>query len=479
MQVLVALADYAQSVKLASLLVSAGLEAAAVNDLEGMLEGLRYNPLVFVSGAEFSGLSASEIVGILSLTEEEPVSIFIDIPKEKMVPLLLSGADLCLMSGMELSDLPEIIKKWASQEATRREVEALREKVSRTEEELAFILENIEEAVLRLKDGRIKYLNRYAKLLFGSLSENLKGEKIANLALDDLENLLQIIEAGANTEDLVRFIRKDGQIFHGHVLAKSIGPEEALLVIRDVSQLPDLKVRNERLEILSALINLVDGLAHNLRNPLMVIGGFSRRLIQKIDPKHPFWPYLDTICQQVERIEAFLKESARSVSLLRGEDIQFRQVDLKALVKRNIEQAQKVSLGGEFKFEVFLPQERLYTFGEEGLLERLFWRIIENAMEALTSGGTIRIRSQRERGFICMLIMDSGPGIPQEEVEKIFEPFYTTKPAALGLGLTEAFFITTIHRGLIDICQGELPGACIKICLPESSQQETVHPLGS
>ncbi len=474
MQILVALKDYARSLKLASSLVDSGLEAAAVNDLEAMFEGLREWPLVFIAGEEFAGLTAGEIVRMLALTEAEPLSVLIDIPPEKMAPLLLAGADLCLPPGINLDNLSEIIKRFTLQEATRREADSLKERISRIEEELAFVLENIEEAVLRVKEGVIRYANPYAAQLFGIPSETIKGKKITDLSPDDIGSLVRLAGAGANTQDLIRFLGRGGQVFHGHVLIKTIAPGEALLVIRDVSQLPDLRLRNERLEILTALINLVDGLAHNLRNPLMVIGGFSRRLIQKIRRDDPLWPYFETICREVERIEDFLKESARSVSLLRGEDIRFREVDLAALIKRGVEQIHKVSLDGEFQLELLMPQDDLKTYGEEGLLERLFWRIIENAVEAMPNGGKIRIKVQHDRGFTCILIMDSGPGLPSGEEGRVFEPFYTTKPASLGLGLTEAFFITTIHRGIIDICQGELPGACIKICLPKT-QGPPIH----
>jgi signal transduction histidine kinase len=97
--------------------------------------------------------------------------------------------------------------------------------------------------------------------------------------------------------------------------------------------------------------------------------------------------------------------------------------------------------------------------------------LILNSLDAMPDGGELSISAKSRNGGVEMTFQDTGPGIPEEKRENIFEPFFSTKEGGTGLGLTVSYNIVTAHGGTLDLMEGPGPGARFRLFLPMGDKQ--------
>jgi signal transduction histidine kinase len=102
----------------------------------------------------------------------------------------------------------------------------------------------------------------------------------------------------------------------------------------------------------------------------------------------------------------------------------------------------------------------------ESLLARMIFNLILNAAEATGKGGKIEIRLRRAESMVCLEVHDNGPGIPVDMRQKVFDPFYTSKPNGTGLGLLSVRMCAVEHHGTVTVTDSDLGGACFIVTLP-------------
>jgi signal transduction histidine kinase len=225
------------------------------------------------------------------------------------------------------------------------------------------------------------------------------------------------------------------------------------------------------------------GMAHGLRNPLHVIGGFSHRLLRKTDPEDPSRAWVAAIADEARRIEHMVE---RFESLAQRKVSFFGQEDLNVIVQATLE-----LLRPELRAKnIFLVTE-LYPYPLVGrlnthLLKVALAHIIRNAIEASPSAGKILVRTALEKEYAVLSVQDTGRGMPPEVVDKVFVPFYTTKIGGTGLGMVFVRQIVDEHRGGINLASELGRGTTVTIKLPyrlaeaaEVSQEEPPSPGGS
>jgi signal transduction histidine kinase len=118
-----------------------------------------------------------------------------------------------------------------------------------------------------------------------------------------------------------------------------------------------------------------------------------------------------------------------------------------------------------------LPDSLPYIFAVSSQIQQIFFNLILNAFDAMPDGGELRVSARAVIGGVEMIFEDSGPGIPEERRENIFEPFFSTKEGGTGLGLTVSYNIVTAHGGTLDLIDGHGSGACFKLFLPKGDKQ--------
>jgi PAS domain S-box-containing protein len=230
--------------------------------------------------------------------------------------------------------------------------------------------------------------------------------------------------------------------------------------LRERKQLQEQLLQSERL---AALGHMAAHISHEVKNPLVVIGGIARQVLKGLadDPQKNI-EKLKIIVEEIQRLEDFLVEVGSFAKL---SEMKKEVVDLNTLIQelafklesslqeRNI----KLSLGLDTK----LPQVQFASLH----LSQVLLNIAKNSIEAMPAGGNLTFNTRSHNDTVFVQISDTGEGIPPDIIDKIFQPFYSTKPRGSGLGLAISKTIIEAHQGQIKIESEPDKGTCMTILL--------------
>lgn len=225
-----------------------------------------------------------------------------------------------------------------------------------------------------------------------------------------------------------------------------------------------LKLTNDLENIISerSKAEMLLRLAHEIRNPVMVIGGMIRSLLKKGYDTHV--PQLQAILEEAQRLNELVSNFEKNMLL---PQIHYTQMELNALTEEAIELVQPLV---EQKKQVILFNRsplNLFFYGNRQTVIMAIKHVIGNAIEACPEAATIEITTDLTENGNTLIIEDNGPGIAPEMLEHIFEPFYTTpKGKTTGLGLAYVKQIIEDHRGSINISSPKGKGTIVKIYFP-------------
>ena len=228
------------------------------------------------------------------------------------------------------------------------------------------------------------------------------------------------------------------------------------------------RVNHERRK---ALDHMVQGVEHEIRNPIVSIGGFARRILDELPDNDRKKEYAQIILQETERLERMVKESETLQDLSEG---QKEKLDIHTLIDealtqtRHLKEQHQVEI--ELKYDRSIPP---LPFNHENLLIA-FIQLISNGLEAIDNGGKLTIRTALEGSFnITIEIIDNGHGISAQHLERIFDPFFTSKMSGAGMGLPLTRKIIDHHHGTIAIKSKPNQGTCVTVTLPLNSAHQT------
>jgi|GEM_PF-409139 len=221
-------------------------------------------------------------------------------------------------------------------------------------------------------------------------------------------------------------------------------------------------VQMERLALLGEMSATV---AHQIRNPLVAIGGFARRLSQADEKEGARRQYLEVIQREVKRLEQTVREILSVSREIRPRLVpsDLNQVVQECLVlyqDRIREQAVTLHLSLENNLPL-LPLDATQ-------MRHALSNLLDNALEVMPEGGELAISTRRTPEALHLEVSDSGPGISAEAMAALFDPFFTTKANGTGLGLTLTHRIITNHGGKIEAQNLPVRGARFSISLPLS-----------
>jgi PAS domain S-box-containing protein len=330
---------------------------------------------------------------------------------------------------------------------------------------LASIVRSSDDAIVGSDlEGRILTWNPAAQEIYGYYRHEAEGEKLAMLVppegLAELETLLARVRRGESVGHLETLgLRKDGRTF---AVSLGVSPLRdgsgtivgASLIARDVSQQRSLERRLRQTEELASVATLITGIAHDIGTPMNVILGYTGMLARALHEEKDR-ERLRIVREQVERVIRLVQtlmnfarpQQHDSASILRVEEILERSLQLITETARH----RRIAI--ERDFDETAP---IRAQGER--LERAFLNLFVNACDAMVEGGVLRVATRTlETGGVEVRIEDTGAGIAPEDLERIFEPFYTTKAPGRGsgLGLLVTRGIVLEHMGAIDV-QSEL-----------------------
>jgi hypothetical protein len=234
----------------------------------------------------------------------------------------------------------------------------------------------------------------------------------------------------------------------------------------------ELKTTQEKLirsERLAAMGHLVDGVAHEIRNPITIIGGLAQRIKARSNRDISLRKYTEIILQETARLERLVRQVHELSEIQSAIPVagQLTPVIEEVLNRyRALPETRNVILTSDI--EKNLP---LIELDSKQIITAIS-NIIENALEAIHEHGEISIKAFRNKDdFVTILIKDTGFGIDQEELPSIYDPFVTSKTHGAGLGLTMVHQIVMNHNGEIHIDSMKAKGTTVTIKLPLSHYQ--------
>ena len=248
-------------------------------------------------------------------------------------------------------------------------------------------------------------------------------------------------------------------------------------LVKTNRELERAQAEARRSERLAALGQLSAGLAHEIRNPLGIIKGSAEMLSQRVQTAEPLAAELaGYISTEVNRLSALV---SRFLDFARPLRVEARACAVPEIVDRALRDVAVNWSGMDIKVERQYERELPPAAVDENLCEQVFVNVIQNAYDAMSeTGGRLRVSiaagRRGERQGIEVRVSDSGPGIPADLREQIFNPFFTTKKSGVGLGLSIVSKIVDEHHGSIQVLNhqaiGGESGASFLIFLPLAEQ---------
>ncbi|MBI3448768.1 MAG: PAS domain S-box protein [Acidobacteria bacterium] len=217
------------------------------------------------------------------------------------------------------------------------------------------------------------------------------------------------------------------------------------------------------LEKLSAIGEMSARVAHEIRTPLVTIGGFANTLMRETPPESPQRQYLEIIREEVRRLEAIVSEILEYVRPPRTD---YEPCDLNDVVRQSLRPFEG-GLGEKHVALVLRLMDDLPAIkASRYQIHQVFTNLIQNAVQAMPEGGTLTLTTTGGTNHVSVRVSDTGCGIPASDHRRIFKPFYTTKPSGSGLGLAITSQIVVQHNGTIGFESAEGKGTTFDVRLP-------------
>jgi len=352
--------------------------------------------------------------------------------------------------------------------ATAIESARLFEQVALAEQELENIFESISDMVyFTSKDYVLKSINKAVSKRLGKPLEEIIGKKCYEV-FHGMNEPWAECPHHKTVETKKAFVEEVEDHYLGGTFITSSSPifdttGEFLGTVNVVSDITELKNLRERLimtERMAALGEVAARVAHEIRNPLVSVGGFARRLGKKLDGN--LKEYADIIAREVERLEGILNEILSFVKETRfvKEIVNPNRLieEVISLIKSDLEE-RNIVLVREFgePAEMYMDPNRI----KEALLN-----ILKNAVQAVGSNGTIFVKTYVKDNAAVFEIKDTGTGIAEEDLLFIFDPFFTTKTGGTGLGLAITHGIIEEHKGSIELESKPGAGSTFRVFIP-------------
>jgi two-component system sensor histidine kinase PilS (NtrC family) len=324
------------------------------------------------------------------------------------------------------------------------------------------ILQSVPSGVISFdQEMRITKVNLAAEKILEVRVENIIGEyhtDVLNKPIIDFLNDRKVIERAE-----VAYTTPSGKrIWLGLTLSPLKNMDGMIigqiLVFTDLTHLKAVESQIKLRDKLSSLGEISAGIAHELRNPMGVIAGYTKLLSKKAD--NYLKPTVEAISKEIVVMDRIISDF---LSFAKPAELNIAKSNLKAIIENCVTSV----IGKRTDISLNIDINALPTLkGDEVLLRQAFINLIQNAVDAMPQGGNLTIKAlPTSVDFIDMLISDTGHGISENIKDKIFLPFFTTKEQGTGLGLAIVHKIVISHGGSISIESSE-KGTTFKIRLP-------------
>lgn len=340
------------------------------------------------------------------------------------------------------------------------------------------ILNSIDAIVGLDNDFKVFLWNKGAESLFGYKKEEVMGKEFDFLIPEKLrlkgEKKFLIDEVNrngflANYES--ERVKKNGEIINVSISRFAIYDENkketigSVGILRDITTVKKLQKELREKENLALIGEVVSSIAHSLSNPLNIISGNADYLLLNKKSGESEYDELRTIVDEATRITKSLRGL---LNFSRPLIVEKTKTDINQVAENILLQAKYEFGKKNIQLKKNLSKDIPVILADKAQLEEAITNIVINAIQAFTEEGEITVKTSSSNGNITVEISDNGPGIPKENIDKIFRPFYSSKGygKGTGLGLSIVKRIITEHKGSIQVKSQPNKGTAFLITLP-------------
>lgn len=342
----------------------------------------------------------------------------------------------------------------------------------------AEMVANIPEGILVCApDGHITYVNMLAEEMLGrttDLSDILPGLKAKSVLPPELVALGDAVNAEApvvSTE--LELETNDGARLPLAVVVTNIQAEDGAFVgcmfmLRDLTQVRQLQEDIRKADRMAAIGHLAAGVAHEVRNPLSSIKGYATYFGTLFPEDSDNRKAATVMTAEVDRLNRVITEL---LEMSRPADIKPREANVAALLDSSLRLVRQEAEGAGVVIGVDVASGAETAIVDPDRLTQAMINLYINAIQAMPDGGSLDVSARSRGAELHLRVRDTGPGLPEGVVERIFDPYYTTKNTGTGLGLAIVHNIVEAHGGAVEVERTGPDGTTFAITLPLSTQR--------
>jgi hypothetical protein len=321
------------------------------------------------------------------------------------------------------------------------------------------VLEGLQEAFLVFDgDGRLS--------LAGGPVRNMFGQPLAGARGSRMEEIFSLdTELGTALMDAFRARRPlHDRLVDGRFVSLEFGPATALVRIRDAAGERQLEHQLGTSVRADGISRIMGAVAHEIKNPLNSICVRLDNLQAWANEEHPEMENeIQVILEEVNRLDRVVRTF---LDLTRPAELMVEDVDMAALCGEIAALLRSEAELRSIQIELTAPPEGAVVAGDHDMLKEAVINVVANGLEAMPDGGTLHVNVANDRRGCVVRVSDCGAGIPDSVRERIFDPYFTTKPNGSGLGLPRTLRAVQLHGGAIEIASVAGRGTDVSLRLP-------------
>lgn len=343
------------------------------------------------------------------------------------------------------------------------------------------ILDNLSEGhVVIDRDGYVRFYNRtiFSLIPISKASGIEEGKNIGNVIIDkDMKKfILDVIDGKEKPEPKDFTLGDMSEIRTIRFEFKRLLCEDEYyldVIIRDISDVIRKETRLRRTESLASMTTMAAGIAHDIKNPLAAMKIHVQLMQNAIMKKGSIdaesaEKYLTVIEEEIEHLNSIAVDFLYAVKPMNTE---LRLNSINAIIEELVSflepEAEERNIELKCDLDKFIPRVEI----DGKYVRQAFLNLVQNAFAAMEKGGKLSIRSRLQGNYIEVSFADTGSGIPEDKLSKIFEPYYTTKATGTGLGLTTVYKIMKEHNGDISVKSEVGIGTAFTLAFPVPASQ--------